>query len=59
MLRKEWNYSSVFLGDENSGAFLGCRNRRAEAGSIIIENRELDERLFERIKNAYDNLCVL
>lgn len=59
MLRKEWNYSSVFLGDENSGAFLGCRNRRTEAGSIIIENRELDERLFERIKNAYDNLCVL
>ena len=59
MLRKEWNYSSVFLGDENSGAFLGCRNRRAETGSIIIENRELDERLFERIKNAYDNLCVL
>lgn len=59
MLRKEWNYSSVFLGDENSGAFLGCRNRRAEAGSIIIENRELDEKLFERIKNAYDNLCVL
>ena len=59
MLRKEWNYSSVFLGDENSGAFLGCRNRRAEAGNIIIENRELDERLFERIKNAYDNLCVL
>ena len=59
MLRREWNYSSVFLGDENSGAFLGCRNRRAEAGSIIIENRELDERLFERIKNAYDNLCVL
>lgn len=59
MLRKEWNYSSVFLGDENSGAFLGCRNRRAEAGSIIIENRELDERLFERIAKAYDNLCVL
>ena len=59
MLRKEWNYSSVFLGDENSGAFLGCRNRRAETGSIIIENRELDERLFERIAKAYDNLCVL
>ena len=59
MLRREWNYSSVFLGDESSGAFLGCRNRREAAGDIIIENRELDEKLFERIAKAYDNLCVL
>ena len=59
MLRGEWNYSSVFLGDRDGGAFLGCRNRRAADGSIIIEDRELDDRLFERIKKAYDNLCIL
>lgn len=59
MLRGEWNYSSVFLGDRESGAFLGCRNRREADSSIIIEDRELDDRLFERIKKAYDNLCVL
>ncbi len=59
MLRGEWNYSSVFLGDSDGGAFLGCRNRRAADGGIIIEDRELDDRLFERIKKAYDNLCML
>ncbi len=59
MLRGEWNYSSVFLGDRGCGAFLGCRNRRMADGGIIIEDRELDGRLFERIKKAYDNLCVL
>ena len=59
MLNGEWNYSSVFLGDEAEGAFLGCRNRRREDGSIIIENNGLDDRLFERIKKAYDNLREL
>ena len=59
MLRGEWNYSSVFLGNRDGGAFLGCRNRRMADGSIIIEDRELDDRLFERIKKAYDSLCIL
>ncbi len=59
MLQKEWNYSSVFLGDKDSGAFLGCKNKRTETGSIIIEDKALDDKLFERIKKAYDNLAQL
>ena len=54
-LRGNWNYSSHYLGYGGSGAFLGCRNRRSREG-IVIEDRPLDERLFERIKRAYDNL---
>lgn len=59
MVSGEWNYSSVFLGDETEGAFLGCKNRRRADGSIIIENNSLDDRLFERIKKSYDNLREL
>lgn len=54
-----WNYSSVFIGNEKEGGFLGCRNRRAGglAGECIeIEELPLHEKLFERIKSAYDNL---
>lgn len=53
-----WNYSSVFLGAGASGAFLGCRNRRTEEG-IQIENLPIDEKLFQRIEKAYDNLKEL
>ena len=38
-----------------SGAFLGCLNRRTAEG-IEIEDRSLDDRLFERIESAYRNL---
>ena len=54
-LKGEWNYSSVYLGAGTDGAFLGCRNRRTPEG-IELEDLPLDEKLFERIKNAYDNL---
>ncbi len=59
MLQNEWNYSSVLFGDKDGGAFLGCRNRRTETGSIIVEDKKLDDRLFERIAKAYDNLARL
>lgn len=57
-LKGEWNYSSVYFGSEESGAFLGCRNRRTSEG-ILIENAPVDEALFSRIKHAYDNLKEL
>lgn len=57
-LKGEWNYSSVYLGKGHSGAFLGCRNRRSSEG-IIVEDLPLDERLFSRIKHAYDELKAL
>ncbi|MDO4545518.1 MAG: lactate dehydrogenase [Bacillota bacterium] len=69
-LRGNWNYSSVYFGKGNSGAFLGCRNRRLQGSGegdveaafaadntvIEVENLPLPESLYERIKNAYDNL---
>lgn len=54
-LQGNWNYSSHFLGSGESGAFLGCLNRRTAEG-IEIEDRSLDDRLFERIESAYRNL---
>ena len=58
-LRGGWNYSSVFLGSETEGAFLGCRNRRCgeNLAEIQLEDLPLPEELFERIENAYRNLC--
>lgn len=54
-LRGSWNYSSIYLGSDSEGAFLGCRNRRSAEG-VEIENLPLDDKLFQRIKKAYDNL---
>ena len=58
-LRGGWNYSSVYLGNEADGAFLGCRNRRRGENlkEIQLEELPLSEDLFERIENAYGNLC--
>ncbi|MDO4394248.1 MAG: lactate dehydrogenase [Bacillota bacterium] len=50
-----WNYSSVFFGNRDRGAFMGCRNRMTDAG-IQVENMPLDDKLFTRIKKAYINL---
>lgn len=53
-----WNYSSVYFGYGSDGAFMGCRNRRTHEG-IQVENLPLDDRLFQRIVHAYDNLKEL
>lgn len=54
-LKGGWNYSSVYLGGDENGAFLGCLNRRTEEGQEI-EALPLDEKLFDRIERAYENL---
>ena len=57
-LRGEWNYSSVYLGNGAEGAFLGIKNRIDPAsGEIIIEDLPLPQKLYDRIENAYRNLC--
>lgn len=58
-LRGGWNYSSVFLGNDGEGAFLGCRNRRCgkDLEEIHLEDLPLSDELFQRIENAYQNLC--
>ncbi|MBQ0078786.1 MAG: lactate dehydrogenase [Eubacterium sp.] len=54
-LRGGWHYSSLYLGADGAGAFLGCRNRRVNGGNEV-ENLPLDEKLFQRIEKAYRNL---
>lgn len=50
----DWHYSSVNM----NGVYLGCRNRVTETGTEI-EDPDLPEALFERIRRAYDNLAAL
>lgn len=57
-LRGEWNYSSLYFGKENEGAFLGTRNRRTPYGSEV-ENLPLPRPLYARIEKAYRNLRAL
>lgn len=57
-LSGEWHYSSVYFGKGAQGAFLGAKNRRTPYG-IEVENLPLPQELYERIKNAYDNLAEL
>ena len=57
-LRGEWHYGSLYLGDEETGAFLGIKNCMTADGPVY-EDLQLPEALYARIKNAYDNLCNL
>ena len=59
-LRGEWNYSSVYMGKGTEGAFLGIKNRIDPAsGEVIIEDLLLPQKLYDRIENAYSNLCEI
>lgn len=55
-LRGEWHYSSLYLGDEEEGAFLGIKNRLKEDGSEY-EDIPLCDELYARISRAFENLC--
>lgn len=55
-LRGGWNYSSVYFGYGNEGAFWGCRNRRTATG-IEIEDQGLCRELYDRIHTSYRKLC--
>lgn len=57
-LRGEWHYGSLYLGTRERGAFLGMKNRLTEGG-WEWEDLDLPEELYERIRNAYDNLCEI
>lgn len=54
-IRGGWQYSSAFFGKGKEGAFLGMLNKRTPEG-LVIEDLPMDERLFARIKKAYENL---
>ena len=55
-LRGEWNYGSLYLGDENRGAFLGIRSR-FNGDNWDYEDPELPDELYERIRDSYIRLC--
>ena len=57
-LRGEWHYSSLYLGNEDKGAFLGMKNRMRGSGPEY-EDVPLCEELYGRIKDAYENLCEI
>lgn len=58
MLRGGWNYSSVYFGYGDEGAFLGCRNRRTSEG-FEIEDKGMCEELYNRIYGSYQKLCEI
>ncbi|MDO4396646.1 MAG: lactate dehydrogenase [Clostridia bacterium] len=54
-LAGQWNYSSLWLGRGEDGAFLGVKNRIC-GDEIEFENLGLPEELYKRIEIAYENL---
>lgn len=54
-LRGHWHYSSLYIGTREDGAFLGVKNIMTDRGNIY-EDLPLDDKLFERINKAYNNL---
>lgn len=57
-LRGQWHYGSLYMGSLSRGAFLGIKNRLTEDG-WEWEDLNLPNELFERIRNAYENLCEI
>jgi hypothetical protein len=55
-LKGNWHYSSIYFGDEHKGAFFGIKNRIKD-GEVELEDIELPEELYYRIKKSYENLC--
>lgn len=50
-LRKEWQYSAVFIG----GVYFGCKNRQTDTG-LETEALPLPDMLYERIRAAHQRL---
>ena len=57
-LQGEWNYSSIYFGMNGEGAFLGIKNR-LKGDTVEFEDFPMPEELYERIRKAYRNLCLL
>jgi len=50
-IKSEWNYSATFLG----GTFMGSRNKLIR-GSIELETYEMNDILFNKLQNTYNDL---
>ena len=55
-LRGAWHYGSLYLGDQEEGAFLGLKTRLTETG-FEYEDPALCPALYGRIRQAYLTLC--
>lgn len=58
LLRGEWHYSSLYLGSEEEGAFLGIRNRMTSFGNEA-EDLPLPDELYHRILRSYQELLQI
>ena len=54
-LRGRWQFSSIWFGDEENGAFLGLYNCLTPDGPMW-EDEPLPEELFARISESYQEL---
>ncbi len=57
-MRGNWQYSSLYFGKGQHGAFLGMKNRMTAWGSQV-EDLPLPDPLFQRIEAAYSRLADL
>lgn len=59
MLQGRFHYSSIYLGNETKGAFFGIKNKVSKDGKTEFYKNEIDEALYERVRNSYKNLLLL
>lgn len=55
-LAGQWNYSAVYLGNQQQSAYFGMMNRLGVAGTEV-ESLDLPEGLYIRVRQSYEELC--
>lgn len=58
-LSGRWHYGSVYLGDNQKGAYFGVKNRLKADGSWQLDDPSVPDALFQRLRVAYRNLVEL
>lgn len=58
-LRGRWHYGSVYIGDTDRGAFFGVKNRLRKGAVWELDDPEVPETLYQRLKAAYLHLAEL
>ncbi|MGN1382135.1 MAG: lactate dehydrogenase [Eubacterium sp.] len=58
-LRGRWHYGSVYIGDAEKGAYFGVKNRLCRGAEWQIDDPEVPDALYSRLKKAYLGLAAL
>ncbi|MCH3954341.1 MAG: lactate dehydrogenase [Eubacterium sp.] len=58
-VRGRWHYGSVYIGNREKGAYFGVKNRLRKGAEWQIDDPEVPEALYSRLKNAYMGLALL